>query len=102
MFGFMKKFSFSWLWGWLGGRHFVLALFFAVTAFYLALHGLLTREYAGAMCAIQGFMTWRATHEDKKEVALKANGDGHDKDDGDDKDGAGGDGGGQGSAGDKG
>lgn len=70
----VKKFSFLALWGWLGGRHFVLAAFFAVTAFYLAAHGLLTKEYAGAMCAIQGFMTWRTTHEDKKEVAMCQNG----------------------------
>src|SRR5271167_4067521 len=70
MFAHLKKFSFNAFWGWMGGRHFVLAAFFSVTAFYLALHGLLTKEYAGAMCAIQGFMTWRTTHEDKKDVAM--------------------------------
>lgn len=68
------------LWGWLGGRHFVLAMFFAATSFYLALHGLLTKEYAGTMVAIQGFVTWRTTHEDKKEVAMcNRNGDDGDK-----------------------
>jgi ABC-type branched-subunit amino acid transport system permease subunit len=72
MFALLKKFSFNAFWGWMGGRHFLLAAFFAITAFYLALHGLLTREYAGAMCAIQGFMTWRTTHEDKKEIAQQA------------------------------
>jgi hypothetical protein len=91
-FAAIKKFSLYSLWGWMGGRHFLLAAFFAGTAFYLAKNGLLTKEYAGAMCAIQGFMTWRTTHEDKKEVAM-ANGH-HDDDDNNDN--------GQGSAGDKG
>jgi hypothetical protein len=81
MWATIKKFSFNALWGWMGGRHFLLAAFFAFTAFYLAKNGLLTKEYAGAMCAIQGFMTWRTTHEDKKEVAL-AN-QNHDDDNGD-------------------
>jgi len=79
MFAFIKKFSLHGFFEWCGGRHFVLAGFFAVTAFYLALHSLLTREYAGAMCAIQGFMTWRTTHEDKKEVAMQGQSQGQDQ-----------------------
>ena len=68
----LKKFSFLKFWGWLGGRHFVLALWFSVTAFWLAMHAMLTPQYAVVITAIQGLMTWRTTHEDKKEVAMQA------------------------------
>jgi hypothetical protein len=90
MFAFLKKFSFlkklsvlknfslSSFWGWCGGRHFVLAAWFSYTAFWLAQHALLTKEYATVIVAIQGFVTWRTTHEDKKEVALKNGNGNHD------------------------
>lgn len=68
----LKSFSLYGLWGWAGGRSFVLAAFFATTAYILAKHGLLTKEYAATIVSIQGFATWRTVHEDKKEVALAA------------------------------
>jgi hypothetical protein len=67
----LTSFSLYGLWGWAGGRSFVLAGFFATSAFWLAKHNLLTKEYAGAMVAIQGFATWRTVHDDQKEVALR-------------------------------
>lgn len=98
-----RAISVSSLWGWLGGRHFVLAAFFSATAFVLAWHGLLTKEYAGTIVAIQGFMTWRTMHEDKKEVALaNGNGNGHGDGDNGSNGAANGSGDGTGSAGDKG
>jgi hypothetical protein len=53
------------IYGWLGGRHFVLCEFFALTAFYLELHGKLTPNYAATITAICGFATWRSTSEDR-------------------------------------
>jgi hypothetical protein len=71
MWNSVASFSLYGFWGWAGGRSFVLAAYFAATAFWLAKHNLLTKEYAGAMIAIQGFATWRTVHEDKKEVAMR-------------------------------
>jgi len=67
----LTSFSLYDLWSWAGGRNFVLASWFAGSAFWLAKHGILTKEYAGAMIAIQGFLTWRTVHEDQKEVAMR-------------------------------
>ncbi|MGH9685301.1 MAG: hypothetical protein ACRD4S_17025 [Candidatus Acidiferrales bacterium] len=53
--------------GALGGRHFVLCVFFSVTAFYLAVHGKLTADYAAAITAISGFTAWRAVSEDRND-----------------------------------
>ena len=75
LFSKLKEFSLVSLMGWMGGRHFVLAGWFSFTAFYLANHSLLTREYAATICAIQGFMTMRSMHDDKKEVAMKTSDD---------------------------
>lgn len=55
------------IYGWLGGRHFVLCVFFAVTAAWFEWRGKLTADYAAAITAISGFAVWRAVSEDRKE-----------------------------------
>jgi hypothetical protein len=71
MWNKLTTFSLYDFWAWAGGRNFSLAVWFAGTAFWLAKHGMLRKEYAGAMIAIQGFTTWRSVHEDQKEVAMR-------------------------------
>lgn len=50
--------------GKIGGRSFILIVFFALTAFWLAKHGLLTGAYAAVISALSGFHVCRAIASD--------------------------------------
>lgn len=52
-------------------RSTIFGLFFAVTSFYLALHGLLNTVYVAAIGAVHGFITLRAIAEDRKDASTK-------------------------------
>lgn len=86
----IKKFSLYSLWGWCGGRHFSLAIWFSITAFVLAWHHLLTPQYAVVIGAVQGLMTFRSIHEDRKEAAMMNSKSDRQKDDTDQNTGTGG------------
>lgn len=53
-------------WRWTA-RSTVFAAFFAASAFYLALHGLLSDQYVAAITAIHAFLITRAVLEDRKQ-----------------------------------
>lgn len=48
-----------------GGRSFLLIVFFAVTGFVLAMHGLLTAQYVAMVTALSGFHVTRSIAEDR-------------------------------------
>jgi len=53
------------IYGALGGRHYILCVFFAVTSAYFEWKGKLEPSYAAAITAIAGFAVWRAVSEDR-------------------------------------
>ncbi|MGH7745644.1 MAG: hypothetical protein ACREQ5_12775 [Candidatus Dormibacteria bacterium] len=59
------NFSARGLCGWLGGRSFLIVVFFSVTGFWLADHGKLSGSYAALASALTGFHIVRAVGEDK-------------------------------------
>lgn len=56
----------------LTARSIMFAAFFAVTAFYLALHGLLTQVYVNVIIALQLLIVGRAVASDYHDRAMKA------------------------------
>lgn len=50
----------------LGGRSFLVVIFFAITGFWLAWNLKLTHDYVALVTALSGFHVWRATREDNK------------------------------------
>lgn len=48
----------------IGGRHTTFALFFAITAFVLALKGKLTMDYSAVITALQAFVLVHSAKED--------------------------------------
>lgn len=48
----------------LGGRSYTLIMFFAITAFWLALHSKLTADYAAVITALSGFHVARTIASD--------------------------------------
>lgn len=59
-----SKFQTESVFGFLQGRHTAFAIFFAVTAFWLAAHGKLTDSYAVTITAIQAFVLAHSVKED--------------------------------------
>lgn len=71
------------VYGSLGGRHWMLCVFFSVTGAYFEWHGKLEPSYAALVTAIAGFAVWRAVSEDRKEEKCGGcDNDQHDRDDG--------------------
>lgn len=60
----LRDFDLCWLWARLGGRSFLLIVFFAVTGFILALRGLLTAHYVELITALSGFHVARTVASD--------------------------------------
>lgn len=56
------------VYGWLGGRSFLLIVFFAVTGFILALRGELTVHYVELITALSGFHITRTIASDHFEA----------------------------------
>jgi hypothetical protein len=52
------------IYGKLGGKSWILVIFFALTAFYLALHNELTGAYAATISSLSGFHVGRAIASD--------------------------------------
>lgn len=52
------------IYGRLGGRSFLVVVFFAATGFVLSLKGKLTPDYAALATALSGFHIYRAVSED--------------------------------------
>lgn len=62
---FLKQFtSLTPIYNFVGGRHTMFAIFFAVTAFVLALKGKLTADYVGIITALQAFVLAHSAKED--------------------------------------
>jgi len=49
----------------LGGKSFLIVAFFALTGFWLEMHGKLTADYAGLATALSAFHIGRAIAQDK-------------------------------------
>ena len=63
------------IFGKLGGRSWLLILFFALTAFWLEYHGKLTADYAAVITALSGFHVGRAVMQDYNDRNKRNNDD---------------------------
>jgi hypothetical protein len=72
------------IFGAFGGRHYILCVFFALTAAYFEWKHELEPSYAAAITAIAGVAGWRAVSEDRKEEKCGQCDDGPDDDKSDD------------------
>lgn len=62
---FLKQFtSLTPIYNFIGGRHTTFAIFFAITAFILALKGKLTADYVGVITALQALVLAHSAKED--------------------------------------